>query len=112
MFGYTSTNIQRMPDSVLEGFKLVLPDGLEPVFTNRLLIQHTDTEFLVDAFVVTPGQREGRVRVRLVMGAETAKGLAAALTHNVSRYEENHGAITLPGELAQELFGGGSDEDE
>jgi hypothetical protein len=98
-----------MPD-----FELSLPADLEPVYTNRLLIQHTDTEFLVDAFVVTPGQRKGRVRVRLVMGAETAKGLAVALSNNVSAYEENHGAITLPGELAQALFsqGGGNSEDE
>lgn len=95
-------------------FKLILPADLEPVFTNRLLIQHTEHEFLIDAFVTTSGMARSRVRARLILSPVTAKALHDALGRDLERYEDEYGAVHLPGDqtLVDNLFGTGNGEDE
>ena len=91
----------------MDELKLRYPHGLEPVYTNRLMIWHSETEVVVDAFVVTQGQPETSIRARLVMSPETAKSLWSALGQNIAQYERQYGIVHVPGDmtLANNLFG-------
>ena len=92
--------------------RLVMPDSLEAVYCNQLLIRHTSSEVTIDAFVVSPDQRAVRVRSRLVMTPVTAKALLQALADNLDDYESTYGPIHLPDDLrlAAEFFGIEEDE--
>ena len=88
--------------------ELVYPEGMEPVYANRLLIRFNElgTEYVVDAFVSTQGQARSQVRARLVMTPQAVRSLLRALARSIARYEEQFGPIPEPGDdLARDLFG-------
>ncbi|GMV41201.1 MAG: hypothetical protein AMXMBFR64_29170 [Myxococcales bacterium] len=62
-------------------------------YANLVLINHTETEFVLDFAFVQPQQPKAKVRSRVVLSPKQASRLIAALTENVGRYEKKFGPI-------------------
>jgi uncharacterized protein DUF3467 len=72
------------------------------MYSNVVLINHSENEFVLDFGFVPPGTQVAKVRARVVVTPRHAKRLLKALEHNVSRYEAHHGVIDTsprPGEV-------------
>ncbi len=65
-------------------------------YVNFAMLNHTQTEFVVDMVFLMPGRPQGKVVARSIMAPATAKRLATALTENVKRYEARFGTIEVP----------------
>jgi hypothetical protein len=83
--------------------QIEIPSTLEPVYTNFALITHSPSEILIDFARVMPNMK-ARVQTRIVMTPLNAKLLLAALTENLSKFEEQFGEIAVPTQLADQLF--------
>jgi len=56
-------------------------------YVNMAIINHTDSDFTIDAIHIDPDGKHGRVRSRIVMSPETAKRVVAALQDNIGKFE-------------------------
>jgi hypothetical protein len=65
------------------------------VYTNFVLINHTENEFILDFAFIAPATPTARVRARVLSGPRHTKRLLRALQQNVARYEERFGEIEL-----------------
>ncbi len=68
------------------------------VYSNLLLINHTETEFVLDFAFLAPGPPVAKVRSRVIASPRHAKRLLVALQKNLQRYEERFGVIELSGD--------------
>lgn len=68
-------------------------DVAQGAYANLVLINHTETEFVLDFAFVQPQQPKAKVRSRVVLSPKQAARLIAALTENVGRYEKKFGNI-------------------
>lgn len=66
-------------------------------YSNLVMITHSPSEFILDFIAVMPGVPKAKVVKRMVLTPDHAKRLAGALTDNVKKYEEEHGAINSKG---------------
>jgi hypothetical protein len=72
-----------------------LPEEVsEGVYSNLAVITHSPTEFVTDFIQIMPGMPKAKVRSRVIMTPQHAKRLLKALSGNVKRYEDKHGAIS------------------
>jgi hypothetical protein len=62
-------------------------------YSNLVLLNHNDNEFVLDFAYVQPGAPRARVRARMIFSPRHAKRLARALEANLRRYEERFGRI-------------------
>ena len=62
-------------------------------YSNLVMITHSPSEFILDFIAVMPGVPKAKVVKRMILTPDHAKRLANALNENVSRFEEEHGAI-------------------
>jgi hypothetical protein len=62
-------------------------------YCNFAIVNHTDSEFVVDSIYLQPMQPKAKVRSRVIMTPKHAKKLMNALAENIKRYEENFGVI-------------------
>jgi hypothetical protein len=67
-------------------------------YSNLVLINHTENEFVLDFAYVQPQSPVAKVRSRIISSPRHTKRLLAALKKNVERYEERFGTIELSGE--------------
>ena len=75
----------------------VLPEELaQGEYSNIATIIAGPAEFFLDFGRVVPGRAEMRVVARVILSPVHAKQLAVALTENIRRYEQSHGAIPMP----------------
>lgn len=65
-------------------------------FTNLVLLNHNDSEFVLDFAYVQPTSSRARVRARILVTPRHAKRLLRALELNIRRYEETYGSIPEP----------------
>ena len=65
-------------------------------YVNFAMLNHTQTEFIMDLMFLMPGRPQGRVVARAIMAPATAKRLATAMAENVKRYESRFGPIDVP----------------
>src|SRR3954468_21605646 len=69
----------------------------EPVaqgmYTNLVLINHAENEFILDFAFLQPANPTAKVRARLISSPRHTKRLLQALANNVARYEEKFGLI-------------------
>ena len=74
----------------------------EPVaqgtYSNLVLINHTEHEFVLDFAYLQPANPVAKVRSRIISSPTHTKRLLAALQKNIARYEERFGKIELSGE--------------
>lgn len=85
-------------------------NDLLPVHANQVIVQHSETEFIVTFFEVLPpvinpdpsrqAKEVERLRTikarpvaRIVMSPDRARALLTVLTENVQRYESNVGLV-------------------
>ena len=64
------------------------------IYSNLAVITHSDNEFILDFVAMLPGLQKSNVRSRVIMTPQNAKRLLAALSDNIRKFEETHGAIS------------------
>jgi len=65
----------------------------EGIYSNLVMISHSQSEFVMDFIVMLPGMPKAKVKSRMILTPEHAKGLLAALKENIEIYENNFGKI-------------------
>jgi hypothetical protein len=65
-------------------------------YSNLVLLNHSDNEFILDFAYVQPSTPRARVRARVISSPRHAKRLLRALEVNIRRYEERFGRIEEP----------------
>lgn len=64
-------------------------------YINMAVVNHNDSEFVLDCIYVQPQAPKAKVRARLITSPRHAKRLLQALQNNVSNYENRYGTIVL-----------------
>jgi hypothetical protein len=67
-------------------------------YSNLVIINHTENEFVFDFAYLQPANPTARVRSRVISSPRHTKRLLLALQKNLARYEERYGVIELSGE--------------
>jgi hypothetical protein len=71
-----------------------LPEDIaEGVYSNLVMIAHSNSEFVLDFIRLMPGVPKAKVKSRVVITPEHAKRLLSALKDNIRKYEESFGPI-------------------
>jgi hypothetical protein len=70
-------------------------DVSQGVYSNLVLINHTENEFVLDFAFIQPANGRAKVRSRIVSSPRHTKRLLLALQKNLERYEERYGRIEL-----------------
>lgn len=65
----------------------------EGVYSNLAMVAHSNSEFVIDFIRLMPGVPKAKVKARVILTPEHAKRLLQALSDNISKYEDNFGAI-------------------
>lgn len=88
------------------GPKIIVPEGMQPAYTNLARISHSPADIVIDFAHILPGETIANIRSRVVMTPLSAKLLLRALHENIARYEAAFGEITVPSNssLAESLF--------
>lgn len=63
------------------------------IYSNLVIVTHSNTEFIVDFISVMPGIPKGEVRSRIILTPQNAKRLLNALGDNITKFEEKNGEI-------------------
>lgn len=65
----------------------------EGCYSNLAIINHSNTEFVVDFISVMPGVPKAKVKSRIILTPQHAKRLLKALEENIHRFEAVNGTI-------------------
>ncbi|MBW3517699.1 DUF3467 domain-containing protein [Flavobacterium sp. NKUCC04_CG] len=65
----------------------------EGTYSNLAIINHSNTEFVVDFISVMPGVPKAKVKSRIILTPQHAKRLLKALEENIHRFEAANGEI-------------------
>ena len=90
-----------MADDPKKGPKIQLQMDEETAqgkYSNLVLINHTENEFLLDFAFLQPANARAKVCARIISSPRHTKRLLTALQKNVDRYEERFGAIEMSGD--------------
>lgn len=68
-------------------------DIAQGIYSNLAIINHSQSEFVVDFVSIMPGVPKSKVKSRIVLTPQHAKRFLKALHDNVSRFEKQHGVI-------------------
>ena len=70
-------------------------DISQGVYSNLVLLNHTENEFVLDFAFIQPSNGRAKVRSRVISSPKHTKRLLQALQKNLERYEERYGRIDL-----------------
>jgi len=85
-----------MPEGVPQ-IQIDIDDAIaQGAYSNLVLLNHNDNEFVLDFAYVQPTAPRARVRARIISSPRHAKRLLRALEQNLRRYEERFGRIDEP----------------
>ena len=70
------------------------------IYSNMVVVNHSDTEFVLDFISIMPGMPKARVQSRVIMPPSQAKQLMQNLSTNLYQYEHDK---ELPTD--EEVFG-------
>lgn len=70
-------------------------------YTNLAIVNHSETEFVIDFMFVQPQSPQARVNSRIVTSPRHAKRLLRALEENLRRYEQTFGSVELSDQLPE-----------
>jgi hypothetical protein len=73
-------------------------------YSNLVLINHNENEFILDFAYLQPAAPRARVRARIISSPRHTKRLLRALEHNLRRFEERFGKIEEPEPLPPGAF--------
>ena len=65
------------------------------IYSNLAIINHSNSEFIVDFITVMPGAPKAKVTSRVILTPEHTKRFKKALEDNIIRYENANGEIKL-----------------
>ena len=68
-------------------------DVAQGLYSNLVLINHTENEFILDFAFFAPGAPRAKVRARIISSPRHTKRLLRALVKNLERFEERFGEI-------------------
>ena len=89
---------EQQPEKKAVRIKIEIDDKLAGgVYCNLCLVNHSDSEFVMDTFFLQPQKPAARHQNRVVFSPKTAKRLYALLGKNIERYEKLFGKIELIG---------------
>lgn len=63
------------------------------IYSNLVVVNHSDTEFVLDFIYLQPMQPKAKVRSRIIASPKHAKKILAALSENIKIYEERFGTL-------------------
>lgn len=66
-------------------------------YINLAVVNHNDSEFVIDCIYVQPQAAKAQVQSRLITSPRHAKRLLLALQNNIEQYEKEYGTIDLVG---------------
>lgn len=69
------------------------PEIAEGTYSNLAIINHSNSEFVVDFVNIMPGLPKAKVKSRIILTPQHAKRLAQALIDNINRFEAEVGDI-------------------
>lgn len=69
----------------------VTDEVLGGVYSNHMVIAHTQEEFFLDFFTMLP--QVGKLAARVIVSPGHLKRILRALSDNLARYEQRHGPI-------------------
>lgn len=72
-------------------------ENQEGIYSNLVLMNFNDSEFILDFARILPGIPEAKVYSRIMMNPQHTKRLLKLLEKNVAKYEEKHGEIKIAG---------------
>lgn len=64
-------------------------------YINMAVVNHNDSEFVIDCIYVQPQAPKARVQSRIITSPRHAKRLLAALQNNIENYEQKYGTIEM-----------------
>jgi len=70
-------------------------DIAQGVYSNLVLLNHTENEFVLDFAFIQPSNGRAKVRSRVISSPRHTKRLLQALHKNLERYEERFGTIDI-----------------
>lgn len=73
------------------------PELASGAYVNLTLVNHTETELILDFVFVQPLEPRAQVRSRIISSPKHAKRLLMALQDNIARYEQRWGTIDVGG---------------
>jgi len=65
----------------------------EGIYSNLAIINHSNSEFVVDFVTIMPGVPKAKVKSRIILTPQHAKRFLKALNENIHRFEAQHGKI-------------------
>lgn len=65
----------------------------EGIYSNLAIINHSNTEFVLDFIAMMPGVPKAKVKSRIILTPQHAKRLLNAISENIQRFESAHGKI-------------------
>jgi hypothetical protein len=83
------------------------------VYSNLVIVSHSNAEFVIDFVQVLPGTPKAEVRSRVIMTPYHAKRFMLAMEDNIDKFEDSFGEISIPElEMSNNMppgggFGGG-----
>jgi len=63
------------------------------IYSNLVIISHSNTEFVMDFVKVMPGMPKAKVKSRILMTPQHVKRLKMALEDNIQKFESQNGTI-------------------
>src|SRR2546430_17217633 len=73
------------------------PQTAHGVYANMAMLNHNETEFVIDFIYVQPQAPKAVVRARVINSPKHMKRLLLALQDNVAKYEAQVGKIDISG---------------
>ena len=64
-------------------------------YINMAVVNHNESEFVIDCIFVQPQAPKARVQSRLITSPRHAKRLLLALQNNIDNYEKRYGVVDL-----------------
>lgn len=65
----------------------------EGIYSNLAIINHSQSEFVLDFINIMPGVPKSKVKARIILTPQHAKRLLKAIAENINRFENVHGEI-------------------
>lgn len=85
-------------DKEQDPFNIELDEKIaEGMYSNLAIINHSDTEFVLDFVNIMPGVPKAKVKSRIILTPQHAKRLLGAMQDNIVRFESTHGEIVDTG---------------
>lgn len=80
-------------------------DVAQGAYVNLAVVNHNESEFVIDFIFVQPQAPRAKVRSRVILSPSHAKRFVAALQENINRYEQNFGDIKSVQQIIDESAG-------